>query len=360
MRNALHALTLAALWSAVAAPAAPPADPLRIIAIGDLHGDHQAYAEVVAAAGLADAKGHWSGGTSVLVQMGDVTDRGPDSRAIIHDLRVLQREAPAHGGQVIMLVGNHEAMNVEGDLRYVDPGEYAAFRTSGSEQFRDVVYRANQDVIEKRFRIREPALTSGEIRMRWLAETPPGKMEQRKAFSPHGEIGAWLVRQPAVVRIGDSLFVHGGLSAEYAGRSLATINRAISSALAQGEGMPNPVLDDPLGPLWYRGNVRRPSPDVADEGRPDQAKELDEVLTARGARRLVVAHTPNLAGIVASDDGRLIRVDTGMSRAYGGVRAYLELRGDTAVAVEKTGAGWTRKSLPSPPPMAGATARKGQ
>ena len=64
---------------------------------------------------------------ATLVQMGDVVDRGPDSLKIIHDLMKLQREAPKRGGQVIVVLGNHEAMMMTDDMRYVHPGEYAAF-----------------------------------------------------------------------------------------------------------------------------------------------------------------------------------------------------------------------------------------
>ena len=68
------------------------------------------------------------GARTVLVQIGDVADRGPDSLKIIRQLMKLQREAAGRGGQVIALVGNHEAMNMTGDLRYVHPGEYARVR----------------------------------------------------------------------------------------------------------------------------------------------------------------------------------------------------------------------------------------
>ena len=74
---------------------------------------------------LVDDNGRWIGGDTVLVQTGDVVDRGPDSLKIIQDLMRLQREAPRAHGQVIALVGNHEAMNLTGDLRYVSAGDYA-------------------------------------------------------------------------------------------------------------------------------------------------------------------------------------------------------------------------------------------
>ena len=114
----------AALALAMPAAAAPP--PLhRIVAVGDLHGDFAAWRDIARAAQLVDSDGGWIGGDTVLVQTGDAVDRGPDSLRIVQDLMRLQREAPRAKGLVIALVGNHEAMNVTGDFRYVSAGDYA-------------------------------------------------------------------------------------------------------------------------------------------------------------------------------------------------------------------------------------------
>ena len=112
---------LASLLLAPFALAAQDAAPARIVAVGDLHGDSEGWEEIARAAGVVNAKGNWSGGRTTLVQMGDITDRGPDSLKIIRQLQRLAGQAPATGGQVIVLLGNHEAMNVTGDLRTPEP-----------------------------------------------------------------------------------------------------------------------------------------------------------------------------------------------------------------------------------------------
>ena len=104
----------------------------RVIAIGDLHGDYPRYFDVMQSAGLIDKKGKWSGADTHFVQTGDITDRGPDSRKIIDHLVGLKKQAKRKGGYVHLLIGNHETMNVVGDLRYVSAGEYEAFTTSNS------------------------------------------------------------------------------------------------------------------------------------------------------------------------------------------------------------------------------------
>ena len=118
------------------------ADAERLIAIGDLHGDYDAYRALLTQAGLIDAKGHWSGKKAVFVQMGDAVDRGTKSRDIVLDLQRLQKEASHDGGQVIALIGNHEAMNMTGDLRYVAPAEYQNFVTPKTEAVREQTFQA--------------------------------------------------------------------------------------------------------------------------------------------------------------------------------------------------------------------------
>ena len=321
---------------------APAAQSARIIAIGDLHGDWDAWLAIVRAAGLVGPGDRWSGGSATLVQLGDVADRGPDSLKIIRHLRQLQREAPRSRGKVIVLVGNHEAMNVTGDLRYVHPGEFAAFADRNSQRRRSDFYERNRALFEDAYRRHHPGLAAERLRERWLADTPLGWVEHRLAWQPGGEVGSWVVRNPAVVLVGGNLFVHGGLSAEYSKIQLAEINRRVSAALAARDTSIASIINDPLGPLWYRGNVSRapavaadivlsPAALAAPAARPPIAEELDRVLAAYGARRLIVGHTPNLDGIGVSRDGRLARVDTGIGRHYGGTLSYLEIVGDRLV-----------------------------
>ena len=85
------------------------------------------FVKVLQSASLIDTKGDWAGGKTHLVQTGDVLDRGPDSKAVMDLLIKLEKQSAAAGGAVHCLIGNHEAMNVYGDLRYVSPGEYAAW-----------------------------------------------------------------------------------------------------------------------------------------------------------------------------------------------------------------------------------------
>ncbi len=325
-------MALAALPAAAAHTATPVH---RIVAVGDLHGDFSAWRDIAHAAGLVDGAGKWSGGQTVLVQAGDVPDRGPDSLKIIADLMRLQGEAAHAGGKVIALVGNHEAMNMTDDLRYVSSSEYAAFVDSNSEALRQRVFEANRAAIDADYHRRDPAMTSDAVKQAWLAATPPGMLEHQAAWHPDGKIGRWVAANPAVAFIDGTLFVHGGLSAAYAAIPIAEINRRVAVALKARDMAPESIINDQVGPLWYRGLVASAG-DKLEAGEPAAAppgttpaltieQELDLVLRGFGAKRIVIAHTPILSGIAVLYGGRLVRIDTGISAVYRGTPSYLEI-----------------------------------
>ena len=335
IRGALMALALLACL--LSGPSAAQSQQ-RIVAVGDLHGDFRAWHAIALGAGLINAKGKWTGGSTILVQLGDVTDRGPDSLTIIRSLQRLQKEAPRSGGRAIVVLGNHEAMNLIGDNRYTTAGEYAAFVDSQSASRRDRVYEANRAAIEAQARTQVPNLPADQIRAAWIAQHPLGWAEHMFAWSPSGELGKWATANPAIVKIDGTLFVHGGISSEYAKVPLEEVNSRVAAAMAAATDTPSSPINDPLGPLWYRGLVTADADAQAARAQaipppppqsPDQ--EVAAVLAAYGAQRLVIGHTPSLAGIQITNGGRLARIDTGISTYYGGPLTWLEIIGGRMV-----------------------------
>src|SRR5262245_58228906 len=73
----------------------------RVVAIGDIHGDFDAFVGILQKAQLIDPSNRWSGGNATLVQTGDFLDRGPKARAVMDLLLSLQKEAPRQSGRVI-------------------------------------------------------------------------------------------------------------------------------------------------------------------------------------------------------------------------------------------------------------------
>ncbi len=324
---------------------AQTAAPVRIIAIGDLHGDYDAFEAILLDAGLMDSRKRWTGDDTILVQTGDVPDRGPDSLRIIKRLQDLQKRAARKGGRVITLVGNHESMNVTGDLRYVHPGEYEAFADRKSTQRREATFLANREAIETFYLGQDPTLSSTAIKAMWFEATPLGKLEHQRAWAPDGDVGRWVAQNPAIAIIGDSLFVHGGISAPYTVHSISTMNAMVSDALIARENSAASILYDELGPLWYRGNVYVRAQDQAPEGDGSNALEMDSVpaplsqgdeidlvLSTFDVDRLVIGHTPSLTGIKSTHGGKIIQIDTGIAAYYGGTQSYLEIRDGILIA----------------------------
>src|SRR5205823_80846 len=159
-------------------------------------------------------------------------------------------------------------------------------------------------------RAQDPKITPVQVRAKWMAGHPLGWVEHRLAWGPTGELGQWAARNPAVVKINGTLFVHGGLSAEIAKIPMDELNRRVAAAMAAADDSPRSVLNEPLGPLWYRGLVGRDADAEAERGpapapgaRPTIDQELTIILAAYGAKRLVIGHTPLLSGIAILNGG---------------------------------------------------------
>ena len=157
-----------------------------------------------------------------------------------------------------------------------------------------------------------------------MTEHPLGWVEHRLAWSPQGELGKWAMANPAILKIGGTLFVHGGISAEYASQSIERVNASVVKAMATADDSPASVLTDPLVTTDADAQAKRTAMKTAAASKtPEQ--ELNLVLTAYKAERLILAHTPSIKGIQIGYGGRLADIDTGNSRYYGGPLSWLEI-----------------------------------
>lgn len=283
----------------------------RIVAVGDLHGDFEAYAEVMETAGVRNRGGKWIGGGTHLVQMGDVVDRGPDSKDILDDLRKLAKRARKAGGQVHILLGNHELMNMVGAVSYVTPEEYAAFRGIRSQRRLDSYFERK---VEPTFED-EPPERRRELKEKWYRKHPPGFIEHRLEWSKGGRYFKRAIEFPVVIRINDTLFAHAGIPPKYAGVEIATLNGLVRQQIENldEEAFDQLFAEDAL--LWYRG--------FALEQGEEFAAFVDQLLERYGAEHFVVAHTPTGGVVLPRIGGRVIINDVGISAFYGGHRAFL-------------------------------------
>jgi hypothetical protein len=307
----------------------------RIVAIGDLHGDWEQYEKVLRSAGLVSARGKWTGENTHLVQTGDIADRGPDSRRIIDHLADLKVQAERKGGRVHTLIGNHEAMNSYGDLRYVHPGEFAAFRGRDSERYRKKQWEFH---IQRLKQLKPEAFLTMNLdayREEWEQKVPLGWVEHRLAWAPEGEYGQWVLSNPVAIMLNGTLFVHGGLGPAFCRLSLEDVTGQAHAQLRDYHPDTTGIIGDEQGPLWYRG--------LATENETAFGPVLEQILERYGARRIVVGHTPTGGVVWPRFDGRVVVNDPGIAAYYGGNDAYLELSGDSAMA----GYGEVKLGLPA-------------
>ena len=346
----------------------------RIVAVADVHGAAEAFASLLRRAALIDAQQRWIGGNAILVQTGDVTDRGPGVRAVLDLLMALEPQASAAGGRVQVLLGNHEVLNLLGETRDVSAEILESFADAQSGA-----------------RIAQALETAGRIKRipdkaAWVAAHPPGLLEYRDAFAPSGRYGKWLRSKPVLVEIGGTVFMHAGISPVLRAGSLDDVIRRVRRDLADwdagvrwmedrklvaksssfqhtltvasgemsrlsadlaAEGQPstndmrglrmlqsvadvgNSSLLAADGPLWFRGYATW----TDDEGEAQMAALLKKY----NVMRFVTGHTPQPAGrITTRFGGSLFLIDTGMLDSHyfpGGRPAALEITGDRAVPI---------------------------
>jgi hypothetical protein len=296
-------------------------DVERTVAIGDLHGDFDAYMKTLQAASLVDQRGRWTAGETHLVQTGDIPDRGADTKKIIEHMAGLAKQAGKQGGRVHNLIGNHEAMNVYGDLRYVTDGEFEAFADGRSERLRENYYEAVLENMAKQQPKKVDKLPV-DHRQQWLDSHPRGWIEHRQAWNPNwsddGAMYAWVSAARVAVQINDSIFVHGGISAYYCRDSLTSMTERAQVKLQHSDPNDLGILTDEYGPLWYRGLAGK-APEATSE-------TVNAILQQHQAARIVIGHTPTGGYIWPRYDGRVIQIDTGIGAAYGGHVAYLEIK----------------------------------
>lgn len=347
------ALALLFLGTAVQAdPEYRIAGAQRMVVFGDVHGAYTELLSVLSETGIIDSAQHWRGGDTHLVSLGDLIDRGPDSRKVLDLMMRLEQEAREAGGVVHVILGNHEVMNMVGDLRYVPATEFAAFAGPEDTKLREDAW---QRVVAQ-----EPAA----VRAEFDAAFPAGYFARRQAFSPQGQYGRWLLEKPFLITFDDTAFVHGGLPQMVAQLGLEATNQTLRRQLTEylqkwqaietEQHLARPVafLDRPQalaaagaeqlaktlqtmqdeeifttkGTIWFRGQALC-SPYT-------EAENLDSALAKLGVARVVEGHTPSPNGRVLSRfDGRVVLLDTGMLRSeyHGFPAAYVFENGKWAV-----------------------------
>ena len=201
----------------------------------------------------------------------------------------LQQEARTVGGNVTILLGNHEVMTALGDESYCTAGEYLSFATSREREAWSQRERRALMRLRRQHQPGKPILPLGPRFALWEMEHVPGKAALRRALGPRGRIGRVIRSLPVALSLGDTVFVHGGVSPHWARQGVDGLNRAAAKAWADspnhlGEVPQTSILRHAGGPLWDRQLAR-------GSGAETEAI-LKKVLAGLGGRRLVVGHSP--------------------------------------------------------------------
>jgi len=190
-------------------------------------------AAILQQAEVIDAQHRWIGRNVTFVQTGDYLGRGPKSRAVMDLLMALEEQAPRIGGRALTLLGNHEMMNLVGDLRYVTSEDYASFADDESEKRQEAAYQSYQEYCQRRaqaLKQPDPKFTL-KTEERWKKAHPAGLVEHRQAFGPEGNYGRWLRVRPPVVEMDGTILLHGSISPALAGSKVQEMNEQINNEI---------------------------------------------------------------------------------------------------------------------------------
>ena len=247
----------------------------KMLVISDIEGNFTAFRKLLQANGVIDENFNWTFNKDHLVLTGDFVDRGTMVMEVLWLIYSLEEKAKEAGGYVHFILGNHEIMNMGGDLRYVQArySEHAALM----------------------------------------------KRDYRQLFGPDTEMGRWLATKNVVERVGNILFAHGGISpyVNYLQMPLKELNDMTrphyrDSAVEYTDPKLEILFSD-LGPFWYRGYYT---------GTPRATKEqIDSTLQFYGVRHIGTGHTIIANNISSLFDGKLF--DTDVHHADGHSEALL-------------------------------------
>ena len=249
--------------------------PSKLFAISDIEGNFITFRDLLVNNGVMSPAYKWTFGAGHLVLNGDFFDRGLHVTECLWLIYHLEQEALKAGGYVHFILGNHEIMNMNGDLRYM----------------RNKYYE-NTYIIKEAY-------------SNW--------------YTPDTELGRWLQSKNIVEKIGTYLFTHGGISEEVAGNKadIEKINSKArdfyykeAKALECKDEFLVALFNDKSSPFWYRGYVS----ETIDEA------VLNTILTKYEVSKIVVGHSL-VDDVRYIYNGKVIAIDT--KHATGDAEAFL-------------------------------------
>ena len=245
-------------------------DIKKVVALSDVHGQFDILITLLRNQNIIDTNNNWAFGDGHMVMTGDMFDRGHQVNEVLWFMYKLDRQAAEAGGKLHLLMGNHEQMVMRGDLRYVHER-----------------YQVAAKLLERSY---------------------------DELYDSSSEIGQWLRAKHTLVKINDTLFLHGGISSEWIDRELTLdiandlYRKNIDSSkaeLKQDEQLNFLFFGN--GPTWYRGYFK-PGYDEA---------ELDKILDYFEVKHIVVGHTSQ-ERVLGLYNNKVIAVDSSIKEGVSG------------------------------------------
>ena len=249
----------------------------NIAALSDIHGQYNLAVEILKNNGIIDRNLDWNFGKGHLVIVGDVFDRGPKINEMLWLLYKLEIQAKETGGRLHFLLGNHEYMVLHKDLRYVHDRYKVSSKLLGLEY--DELY-SNQTII-----------------------------------------GRWLRSKSTIIKINNSIFVHGGVSEEFItknGIDLSDTNQIMRSSIQRSkqEMKSTDFYKTYYGKkslIWYRGYFYD---NLADA-------DVSKILTQVNSEHIVVGHCSN-EKVVQLYDYKIFGVDSSIKKGTYGELLFIK------------------------------------
>jgi len=239
--------------------------PEKLLVLSDIEGEFDALRNLLLANGVITKNYEWVFGKGHLIICGDLFDRGKDVPATLWLLYKLEEEAKLKGGYVHTILGNHDIMNLAGNLKYVDP--------------------------------------------KYLKGAEAMGLKYKDLYTENTELGRWLRSKNIIEKIGDNLCLHGGVSPEMneLGINVTQINK-ISRPYIGWENLKNTVTDSAVlkifnstnGLFWYRDYFKKPAV---------EEKVIDQTLVIHQVKRIIVGHTITKTNIGFYYNGKVLGVD---------------------------------------------------
>lgn len=247
----------------------------KIFVTSDIEGNFNAFYSMLVGNGIMNKEYQWTFGNGHLVIAGDMVDRGNNVMPCLWLLYKLEQDAKEVDGQVHFILGNHDVMNIQLDIRYVRP-KYIK-----------------------------------------LAKILSGEEDEKKAYhylmSSSNELVKWITSKNAVEKIGKNLILHGGISSDVvdAKLSINEINNLVRQHISEhlirkpGDNDRANLVFGRMGPLWYRGLVK----DYNEHYEKISQNELDEILKFYEVDHIIVGHTIVDNQVTSDFNNKVIRVD---------------------------------------------------